>query len=59
MIFTDQMSSPVKAIHQVWKPNGKQRKKASMEGMFLQANIREMEECAKAAHNVLEEDINQ
>ena len=30
-----------------------------MEGTFLQANIREMEECAKAAHNVLKEDIDQ
>ena len=30
-----------------------------MKGTFLQANIREMEECAKATHNVLEEDIDQ
>jgi hypothetical protein len=30
-----------------------------VEGKFLKANIREMEECAKAAHNVLEEDIDQ
>jgi hypothetical protein len=33
-------------------------KKAYVKGTFLQANIREMEECAKAAHNGLEEDID-
>jgi hypothetical protein len=32
---------------------------AGVKGTFLQANIREMEECAKAAHDVLEEDIDQ
>ncbi len=30
-----------------------------MKGKFFQANIREMEECAKAAHNILDEDIDQ
>jgi hypothetical protein len=59
MDFTDQMNQPVKAVHQVWEPDGKVPQKARVKGMFLQANIREMEECAKAAHNVLEEDINQ
>ena len=37
MDFTDQMSQPVKAVHQVWKPDGKHRKKARVEGTFLQA----------------------
>jgi hypothetical protein len=37
MDFTDQMSRPVKAVHQVWKPDGKQRKKSRVEGTFLRS----------------------
>jgi hypothetical protein len=48
----------VKAIQQVWEHDKKQTKKARVEGTFFQANIHEMEECAKAAHNVLEEEID-
>jgi hypothetical protein len=59
MDFTDRMSQPVKTVHQVWEPDGKVPQKTRVEGTFLQANIREMEECAKAAHNVLERDTNQ
>jgi len=39
MDFTDQMSQPVKAVHQVWEPDGKHRKKARVKGMFLQAYL--------------------
>jgi hypothetical protein len=39
MDFTDQMSHPVKAVHQVWEPDGKHRKKARMEGTFLQVRF--------------------
>ncbi len=40
MDFTDQMSQPVKAVHQDCKPDGKRQKKARMEGTFLQAFLR-------------------
>jgi len=37
MEYIDQMSQPVKAVHQVWEPDGKVPQKARVEGTFLQA----------------------
>jgi hypothetical protein len=37
MDFTDQMGQPVKAVHQVWEPDGKVPQKARVKGTFLRS----------------------